>query len=69
MDLSSRERNSFYLSIGVIVLVIIAIAAFIFAGGGYIFYTIAIIAIIAGFYMSYYVSKPERQAKRAKIKK
>lgn len=68
MDLSYKERNSLYLSIGYIILALIAIITFIFSGGSYIFYTVAIIAIAIGFYMSYYISRPE-EAKLKKAKK
>ncbi|MGC8662211.1 MAG: hypothetical protein ACP5RT_00270 [Candidatus Micrarchaeia archaeon] len=66
---TNKEKNSVYLSLGVIILIVIAIATFVFAGGGYLFYAIAIVAIIIGFYMSYYISKPEKQIRKTKSKK
>jgi 4-hydroxybenzoate polyprenyltransferase len=70
MELSEKERKSLYLSISVIALTIIAIAAFIMYGSGYIFYIIAVITIILGFYMSRYISKEEvYKPNKAKSKK
>ncbi|MGB9732692.1 MAG: hypothetical protein ACP5P2_01230 [Candidatus Micrarchaeia archaeon] len=67
MDISQADRNALYLSSSVIALTIVAIAVFVVSGGSYLFYLIAIITIILGFYMSYYISK-ERVEKPKKKK-
>jgi len=57
MEPTYDEKHLFYLATTVIVLTILAIIVFIYSGGSYIFYAVALITIVIGFYMSYYGSK------------
>jgi len=64
MSKEYNERNMLYLAGSTIALTIIAVIVFAYSGGSYLFYTIAIITIIIGFYMSYYGSKSKVVAKQ-----
>ncbi len=59
-DMSGEEKKSLVIAIGIVVLTIVAFLAFVY-GGGVLFYIIALIAIILGFYMAYRVSKEGKQ--------
>jgi peptidoglycan/LPS O-acetylase OafA/YrhL len=64
--LSETEMRPLALAIAVLVLSIMAIAAFVMTGGSAAFYIIVAIALIAGFYMAYYVSRAETAPKPSK---
>ncbi|MFP3215290.1 MAG: hypothetical protein RXR32_01945 [Candidatus Micrarchaeota archaeon] len=68
MEPTYDEKHLFYLAITVIVLTILAIIVFIYSGGSYIFYAVALITIAIGFYMSYYGSKINAIATKPKQK-
>jgi uncharacterized membrane protein YfcA len=68
MESTYDEKHLFYLAVIVIVLTILAIIVFIYLGGSYIFYAVALITIIIGFYMSYYGSKINLAATKPKQK-
>jgi len=68
MESTYDEKLLFYLAVIVIVLTILAIIVFIYLGGSYIFYAVALITIIIGFYMSYYSSKINLAATKPKQK-
>jgi len=68
MEPTYDEKHLFYLAITVIVLTILAIIVFIYSGGSYIFYAVALITIAIGFYMSYYGSKINNIAAKPKQK-
>ena len=57
MNLGEEERHPFIVSIVVIVLAILAIAAFIISGGSVFFYIFALLALIAGIYLAYVIPK------------
>ncbi|MGC8710136.1 MAG: hypothetical protein ACP5RF_00770 [Candidatus Micrarchaeia archaeon] len=69
MDISGKDRISMYMSLAVVVLTIIAIIAFAYSGGSVAFYIIALVAIVFGFIMAYYISKPEKIVKKQKKSK
>lgn len=69
MNVSGKDRAPMYMSIAVVVLTILAIIAFALSGGSIEFYLIALIAIVVGFFMAYYVSKPEKAVKKQKRSK
>ncbi len=64
--LSETEMKPLALAIAVLALSIIAIAAFVMTGGSAVFYITVVIALIAGFYMAYYVSRAEAAPKQTK---
>jgi len=68
MEPTYDEKHLFYLATTVIVLTILAIIVFIYSGGSYIFYAVALITIVIGFYMSYYGSKVSAAATKPKQK-
>jgi len=68
MEPTYDEKHLFYLATAVIVLTILAIIVFIYSGGSYIFYAVALITIAIGFYMSYYGSKINTAATKPKQK-
>jgi len=72
MEPTYDEKRLFYLATAVIVLTILAIIVFVYSGGSYAFYAVALITIAIGFYMSYYgskinatVTKPKQNRKKA----
>ncbi len=64
--LSEADIKPLALAIAVLVLSIGAITAFAITGGSALFYVVVVIALIAGFYMAYYVSKEEKAPKPAR---
>ncbi len=68
--LSQADMMPLALAVLVLVLSIGAITAFAISGGSTAFYIIVVAALIAGFYMAYYVSravptqKPARKTRR-----
>ncbi len=52
-----RERKGFMLAIGVIILGIVSIAAFMIFGNSLIFYVIAIVTLAVEFYMARHISR------------
>jgi 4-hydroxybenzoate polyprenyltransferase len=69
MDVSGKDRAPMYMSIMVVVLTILAIIAFALSGGSIAFYTIALITIVVGFLMAYFISKPEKITRKQKRSK
>lgn len=63
--MEEHERISVMASAAVIVLTIAAFVAFIFTGGGALFYLIAVLALLAGVYTSYRISREAKLANRA----
>lgn len=64
--LSEADMKPLALAVVVLALSIGAIAAFAMSGGSAAFYIIVVVALIAGFYMAYYVSKAEAVPKAAR---
>lgn len=63
--MDENERNNVLAALLVVVLSIAAFVAYFAAGSGIAFWIVAVIAVIAGFYMAYRLSKEERQRKAA----
>ncbi len=62
-----HEARAFAYSLGVILLSVLAVAAFILFGGGTVFYALAALAIAVGFYMAYHLSRtPAAGAEQAR---
>jgi len=57
MPMSKHEAQALRYSICMLVLGVAAIAAFVLRGAGTIFYVLAAVALAAGFYMAYHLSK------------
>lgn len=68
-ELSESEKNSLYAAIGVLVLSILAIISFFYLGSSIVFYILAVLAIVFGFYMLRRVSLEAKQAQAVKPKK
>ncbi len=69
MAVEKENQLAFGLSLAVVILCVGAIVAFIYSGGSLLFYTVAIVAIIVGFYMAYAVSKTGSAPKKQKRKR
>jgi 4-hydroxybenzoate polyprenyltransferase len=71
MEYTETEKRSLAVACGVIVFTVVAVLAFIYTGGGVIFYTIALVTIALEFYMAYRISQEgqpvqKKPAKRAR---
>lgn len=66
---NQHEMQAFAFSLGVIVLSIIAIAAFVFSGGSAFFYLFAVLAVALGLYMAYHISKTPARAEEKNTRK
>ncbi len=67
---NQHEMQAFAYSIGVIVLSIFAVAAFILSGSSIIFYAFAVLAVALGLYMAYHMSKtPASHASPSSVKR
>lgn len=60
---NKHEMQAFMFSIGVIVLSVVAVIAFILSGGSVFFYIFAVLAVALGLYMAYHISKTPTQAR------
>lgn len=68
--MEEHERISVMASAAVIALTSVAFISFIFTGGSPLFYLVAVLALIAGVYTSYRISREAKLANRtAKGKK
>lgn len=56
-DYTESEKRSLIVAGGAIVFSIIAILAYVYTGGGIVFYGIAIITLLLEFYMAYRISQ------------
>ena len=57
---NEHERRAFMFSIGVIALGVVSIIAYAISGSSIVFYVLAILAIVLGFYMTRHISKTPR---------
>jgi hypothetical protein len=60
---NEHEKHAFAFSVGVIVLTILAIAAFVMTGGSLLFYLFVLLELALGFYLIYHMSKAPETAK------
>ncbi len=63
---NDHEKRAFIFSLGVIVLTILAVAAFVLTGGSIIFYFFMVLELILGFYMVYHISNAPVEEKPPK---
>lgn len=66
--MNDDERISVMAALAVVVLSIAAFVAFILSGSGIPFYALALLAVVAGFYMSYRISQEAKQKQAAPSK-
>ena len=67
---NEHEMRAFGFAIGVIVLGGLAVTVFVILGSGIVFYVIALLALILGFYMAYHISRgPVRKTTVAKTRR
>lgn len=67
---NQHEMRAFTFSLGVVVLSVLAVIAFVFFGGStLLFYLFAVLAIALGFYMAWHISKTPTQAETKSTKK
>lgn len=72
MEYNENEKMSLAVAGGVIVFSVIAIIAYVYTGGGVLFYAIAIITLCLEFYMAFRISRennaqdkePKKQQRR-----
>ncbi len=57
MPIDDVDKQQLGIAVGVVVLSVVAIAAFVFTGAGWLFYILAVITILLGFYMAYTLHK------------
>ncbi len=73
MEYTENEKMSLAVAGGVILFSIIAIIAYIYTGGGVLFYAIAIITLCLEFYMAFRISREnnaqEKEPKKQQRKK
>ncbi len=62
MEYSESERTSLAVAAGVVIFSIIAILAYVYTGGGVIFYAIAIITLCLELYMSLRISRDKKSS-------
>ncbi len=60
MEYSESERTSLAVAAGVVIFSIIAILAYVYTGGGVIFYAVAIITLCLELYMSLRISRDKK---------
>ena len=65
---AGEDMRPIMVALGVVILSISAIIAFVLSGAGIAFYVIAVIAICLGFYMSYLLKEEERGSKQKQRK-
>ena len=65
---AGENMRPIMIALGVIILSILAIIAFVLSGAGIAFYVLAVIAICLGFYMSYLLKEEERGSKQKQRK-
>ncbi|MDE1828083.1 MAG: hypothetical protein KGH65_02915 [Candidatus Micrarchaeota archaeon] len=66
---SDKEKLAIGLAVGMVALSAISIGTFIVTGGSTIFYIVAIVAVVLGFYINYHLSKVEQEQPARKAKK
>lgn len=65
---NQHEMRAFSFAVGVVVLTVLALLALILNGGGILFYIIAAITIILGFYMAWHIANaPEQPGKQTSV--
>jgi 4-hydroxybenzoate polyprenyltransferase len=69
MPNTDKEKKLLLVSIGVIVLTVLAVITFILGVNIFIFYACAILAIALGFYLSFSLSKQQPSAQQKSTKK
>lgn len=68
-EFSSKEKLAIGLAVGIVALSAISIGTFVLTGGSTIFYIVAVIAVVLGFYINYHLSKVEQEQPTRKAKK
>jgi 4-hydroxybenzoate polyprenyltransferase len=63
---NEHEKTAFAFSVGVLVLTLLAILAFVFTGGSLIFYLFVALELGLGFYLIYHMSKAPAESKPAR---
>lgn len=63
--LSSAEKTNLLAAFGMIVLSVAAVVAFVYGGGGAVFYLVTAVAMALGFYMAYRISREPAREKPA----